>query len=190
MAGVAGWEALAWRLLAARLAAGGESRLTITTGSMAPFLLPGDRVLLAAAPPQLLRVGDLVALGAQPHPIVHRVVVSRGRGAARRLVTKGDGAAACDPRLTPPLSPPAVLGRVVAVERQAQVLALTTPVAHGGAWLLAQISRLGPRTARLPSPSLRRAVLFALHLALYTVAAAVWHMGREPVRQAAAEETP
>ena len=174
MAAVEGWDALACRLLAARLAAGAAVRLTITTGSMAPLLAPGDRVLLTVAPAASLRVGNLVALAVLPRPLVHRVVAARPRPGAPPLVTMGDRCGAYDR----PLPPQAVIGRAIAVQRGARVIRLTTPLAHSAAWLLAGISRLRARASRWPSPYLRRAVLFALRLAMSAIAAALWRTGR------------
>ena len=78
MAVVHGWDLFAHQLLAQRLAAGGSVRLTVATRSMAPFLLPGDGVMLAPVSAQSLRAGDIVALSALPQPLVHRVVAAPG----------------------------------------------------------------------------------------------------------------
>lgn len=170
MAVMNGWDAFTHRLVAQRLAAGGSVRLTIRTWSMAPFLLPGDGIILAPVSAQSLCAGDIVALYALPQPIVHRVVAAPGGWRKRRLRTKGDAGSTYD-RLHPSQT---VLGRVIAVQRGDRVLRLTTRRAHAGAVVLVRISCLGAGTAQLPSSILRRATRLLLRQAMHITASLIW----------------
>lgn len=176
MAALDGWDALAYELLAQRLAAGGCVRLTITSASMAPLLLPGDRVLLAMVPEEPFGVGDLVALAAQPCPMVHRIVAAPGRRMKQSFVTKGDAGITYDGQFMLQ----AVLGRVLFIQRTDKVLTLTTHTARCGAWILARLSCLCASTAYLPSHFLRRVTFFLLRRTMYIVAGVVWCTGQRP----------
>lgn len=164
------WGAFAHQLLAQRLAAGGSVRLTVTTRSMAPFLLPGDGVVLAPVSAQSLRAGDIVALSALPQPIAHRVVAAPGGWRKRPLLTKGDAGSTYDR----PLPSQTVLGRVVAVQRGDRMLPLTTRSSHIGALALAKISCLCVSTAHLPSSIMRHTARFLLRQAIRITAAMIW----------------
>ncbi|HXG16903.1 MAG TPA: S24/S26 family peptidase [Calidithermus sp.] len=85
----------------------GEAWVREASTSMAPFLRPGDRLLLrpAAGP---LRRGAVVAYPQRGRVLVHRVVGTDGRG----ILVKGDGAEAAER-----VRAADVLGRVVAVRR-------------------------------------------------------------------------
>ncbi len=85
----------------------GEAWVREASTSMAPFLRPGDRLLLrpAASP---LRRGAVVAYPQRGRVLVHRVVGMDGRG----ILVKGDGAEAAER-----VQAADVLGRVVAVRR-------------------------------------------------------------------------
>lgn len=170
MAAIDGWDSLAYALLAQRIASGGCVRLTITTASMAPLLLPGDRVLLAMVPVAALGVGDLVALAAQPCPVIHRIVAAPRRRGKRSFVTKGDAGITYDRQF--PLQ--AVWGRVLSVQRSDRVLTLTTHMAYYGARILARLSCLCAGTACLPSRFLRRVTIFLLRRTVHIVAGVVW----------------
>lgn len=178
MTGMCGWDRFAHQLLAQRLAAGGCVRLTVTTRSMAPFLLPGDCVTLAPVSVPSLRAGDIVARPALPRPIVHRLVAAPGRWGGQPLITKGDAGRTYDR----PLPPQTVLGRVVAVQRGDSVLPLTTRKAHFGALLLAALSCLSAGPIRLPAwlPTslLRRATQFLLRQAMRIPAGLIWRTCR------------
>lgn len=176
MAALAGWDSLAYELLSQRLASGGCVRLTITTASMAPLLLPGDRVLLAMVPVEALGVGDLVALAAQPCPMVHRIAVAPGGWGKRSFVTKGDAGTTYDRQF--PLQ--AVLGRVLSVQRSDKVIVLTTHTAHYEARVLARLSCLCASTASLPSHFPRRVTFFLLRRTMDIVAGVVWRTCQRP----------
>lgn len=85
--------------------------IAVTGWSMAPLLRPGDRVVLDGG---VLRVGEVVVVAAPERLLVHRIaaIVDGGDGASF-VVTRGDRVARCDA----PSPVAAVLGRVVAVER-------------------------------------------------------------------------
>ena len=169
MAAIDGWDSLAYALLAQRIASGGCVRLTITTASMAPLLLPGDRVLLAMVPVAALGVGDLVALAAQPCPVIHRIVAAPRRRGKRSFGADGQLETGCRQF---PLQ--AVWGRVLSVQRSDRVLTLTTHMAYYGARILARLSCLCAGTACLPSRFLRRVTIFLLRRTMHIVAGVVW----------------
>jgi signal peptidase I len=176
MAAIDGWESLVYALLTQRLVSGGCVRLTITSASMAPLLLPGDSVLLARVPVAALGVGDLVALAAEPCPIVHRIVAASDRWGKQSFVTKGDAGTTYDRQFLLQ----AVLGRVLLVQRTDKVLTLTTHTNHYGARILARLSCLCAGTASLPSYFLRRVTFFLLRRTMYIVASVVWCTGQRP----------
>jgi signal peptidase I len=167
-------DALASHMLAQQLASGRRVRLTIMTTSMAPFLQPGDHVMLAAVTTQSLRVGDIVALAALPHPIVHRLLAVRDRRGKLLLVTKGDS----NPRYDRRLPPQAVLGQAVAVHRTGSSLALTNAKVRLAARLLAAISCLHAGTAHLHPPLLRHATYRLLRQIMHVVANLTWRAGQ------------
>jgi signal peptidase I len=168
-----GWDLLASYLLTQQLAAGKVVRLSVTTTSMAPFLQPGDRLLLSAVTSQSLQVGDIVALAVLPLPLVHRLVALMSSGSNLLLVTKGDSGATCDR----PLPPAALLGRVVAVERAGGRLELTSLRARLVARLLAALSSRRAGTARLHPVLLRCAMDCLLRLAMHALAGLAWSTG-------------
>lgn len=176
MAAIDGWDSLAYDLLAQRLASGGCVRLTVTTSSMAPFLQPGDRVVVAKVVVESLGVGDLVALAALPCLVVHRIVAAPGRQGTRPFMTKGDAGTTYDRRF----APEAVLGCAVTVQRSNRTLTLTTPIAHWGAQVLARLSCLCASTACLPSHFLRCVTFFLLRRTMYIAAGMIWRAGQRP----------
>ncbi len=166
-------DLLASCLLTQQLAAGRVVCLSVTTTSMAPFLQPGDRVLLSAVKSQSLQRGDIVALAVLPLPLVHRLVALSGSGSNLLLVTKGDSRVACDR----PLPAAALLGRVVAVERAGGRLELTSLCARLVARLLAAISYRCAGTARLHPVLLRCAMDCLLRPAMHALALLAWSTG-------------
>lgn len=176
MDGIAGWDSLAHELLAQRLVSGNCVRLTLTATSMAPFLQPGDRLLLATVAVESLAVGDLVAIAARPCPIVHRIVAAPGRRGGQLLVTKGDAGTTFDRQFPPE----AVLGRVVSVQRNDNVLPLATLSAYYGARILAWLSCCCASAVNVSVPFVRRAMYFLLRWIIYIVSGAVWSIGQRP----------
>lgn len=134
-------------MLMARIESGGSVWLTIASQSMYPALLPGDRVLVGAARPKELRLGDLVVVNAANFRIVHRLVARSIQAGDLRLITKGDN---CDEGDNPWLAGQ-LLGVVVAVERQVGKLDLRSARARSAGAIVALLSRgqwLGHRRLR------------------------------------------
>lgn len=127
------------RLVREQATLGTPLRFRVTSGSMAPLIAPGDEVIVAAAPPEALRPGDLVVAAAPGGPfVVHRLVAIRREGEQVQVVTKGDRSAAPDPVWPAE----AVVGRVVAVVHAGQRLDLRRGRGALLAALLGGIARL------------------------------------------------
>jgi hypothetical protein len=118
----------------------GALHLWISGWSMAPLLLPGDRIEVRPCRAEDLRPGDLALLEG-PSPVVHRYLFREGEG----LVAKGDGAPSTDP----PWPPAKVLGRAVKRLRGARPLPLDRgwPLWKGRAiaWTRAAVRRMRRR---------------------------------------------
>ena len=114
--------------------------LRVTGGSMGPWLVPGDILVVRRTEPRKLICGNVIVFLRDDRFIVHRLIGKLGRGAHGELrwETKGDSAHQCDP----PLLENEVLGRVSSIERAGYSRSLESwgQVALG--WLLAQISPL------------------------------------------------
>jgi signal peptidase I len=109
-------------LVGERLGQGERLRFRIVSGSMSPLIEAGDDVLVAAAPAETLRPGDVVLMGGAGRPfVVHRLVGIRRQDGELRLMTQGDRSGAPDPEWTAQ----AVVGRAVAVVRAGSTLDLT-----------------------------------------------------------------
>lgn len=130
-----------------QVAQGVPLRFRVTSDSMAPLLLPGDEVMVAAAPPETLRPGDLVvaATPGRAFFVVHRLVALHREGDGFWLVTRGDRSSTPDPAWPAE----AIVGRVVAVVRAGQTLDLRR--GRGRAMALAQsvLARLETATYML-----------------------------------------
>lgn len=90
-------------------ASGPLLRLRVRGRSMAPLLRPGDTVWMEPAAPSSLKRGDLVVVQRAGEWVTHRLVARSGN----RWHTKGDNLRYPDP----PVTGQAILGRVVAIER-------------------------------------------------------------------------
>lgn len=87
----------------------GWSPKIVVSGSMAPWLQPGDVVLAAPARPGMLEDGQIVVFESDRAPggeITHRLVTQRADG---RWVTRGDANPVVDPR---PVAPERITGVV------------------------------------------------------------------------------
>jgi signal peptidase I len=168
------WNSLAACLVSRQLAAGRHARLVVTTTSMAPFLRPGDRVVVAAATSRSLQRGDIVVAAALPRPLVHRLVARIDDGANLLLRTKGDRGLKCDR----PLAPQTLVGRVVAVERAGRTLALTAGSVRIAARGMATLSCCSAGATCLRPRLVRCATLLLLRLAMYAVAEVAWSRSR------------
>jgi signal peptidase I len=154
------------------LAAGGAARLTVVTGSMIPFLRPGDRVVVQAVPPESLHIGDILLLTAQPRPLLHRLLAIHGAGSDAILRTKGDAARYCDEEI----HMQQVIGRVTAIERSGKRLQCTPATRPGSSLnrLLVLLSLGGARAQTIRPTLLRRATTRSLRCALACAAAGAW----------------
>jgi len=103
------WQQTAMELVREDLAQGDLTRLRVAGHSMAPLVERGDLVLVQRANLEDLHRGDLLLVEQGGDFLVHRLIAADVHG----LHTKGDNASHADS----PLTPQAVLGRVVAVER-------------------------------------------------------------------------
>jgi signal peptidase len=99
-------------------AAGTCFRLEVISGSMQPFLRPGDRVAVQHAAPKDLQIGDLVVARRQGEFITHRLV----RIGKNEYYTKGDRSRYLDP----PLSKDNMIGRVIEIDRPGRIVDLQT----------------------------------------------------------------
>jgi hypothetical protein len=98
---------------------GERMRLQVNGTSMAPFLLPGDAVIILKAVPEQLARGDLVVALRKNDLVTHRLVaVEKGF-----WYLKGDHL----PGIDPPLPAEAIFGRVIAVQRKDSIISLETP---------------------------------------------------------------
>lgn len=93
---------------------GRRAVLTVSSGSMEPSLLEGDRVTIERAEPADLRHGDIVVFESPlAGLVVHRVVwFVPPFGGPRAVYTKGDALAYLDS----PMAAEAIVGKVVEVE--------------------------------------------------------------------------
>ncbi len=104
----------------------------ITGSSMLPFIQDGDRVLVAHGHTGVRR-GDVVVFRREGQMVAHRVIRTHGSDASPTFVTKGDNA----PQFDPPLSADEIVGRVLAIERDARHTSLDTAAWRVLGWLIA-----------------------------------------------------
>jgi signal peptidase I len=125
-------------LAAQSLRRGNTLRLRARGGSMLPFLLDGDVLIVRPVPVAQVRVGDVICYEPPAGGLcLHRVVARRERG----FVTRGDALTYVE--VVPDTS---VLGRVVARERHGRCVALDSLAARLRARVIA---RLAPALGRL-----------------------------------------
>jgi len=144
--------------------------LTISGDSMAPALPPGSRVVIAAAAPGDLRLGDVVVVRFGQAWVIHRLVGRRWAGAVPFLFTKGDNAPCMD--MAWPVWQ--LQGLVIAMDRGGRAVSLLSRRARWLGRLLAYLSRsqVWARASPLPDP-LRWVMIKVLRLAL-RAAARLW----------------
>ncbi len=108
-------------------------------GSMSPCIKKGDLLVVKPISLEEAGIGEIVAYRKDESQSVlttHRVV-ARGKDQGQcYLITQGDR----NPYRDFPLSPQAVLGKVVGIERKGQVISLETPVYHLRGYLMARLS--------------------------------------------------
>ena len=129
--------------LASELLRRGEPlRIKARGGSMIPFILDGDMVLIGPAANSEILVGDVICYEISPGRLfLHRVIKRDGE----RFVSKGD---ALD--FTDVVFSGQVLGRVVAIERHGRVKRLGT-----ARWRNRAIAFFSPLLPKLLSPAIR-----------------------------------
>lgn len=93
-------------------------RLEVITGSMAPFLNPGDKVLVQRAGSHDFQIGDLLVARRHGEFITHRLV----KIGKNEYYTKGDRSLYLDP----PLSKDNIIGRVIEIDRPGRIVDLRT----------------------------------------------------------------
>ncbi len=84
-------------------------RLRVSSGSMRPWLDPGDVVVVTPALASELKPGDIIVVQSAAGLLTHRLISS----SSEWLITKGDACWMVDP----PVPPSALFGRVAASER-------------------------------------------------------------------------
>lgn len=153
--------------------------------SMRPLLKWGDRVRYVRADPSELSLGDLVvflfANVHEPAPSlsIHRLVWKTSSGGVWRLWTKGDSR----PDLDPEMPAGALIGKVVAIKRNAGpwrsasnargrlghlAIGAASNAAFGVLFALhGAIAELSARMSRRPTPGLRGARRAVLELMLF-----------------------
>ncbi|MGA8224854.1 MAG: S24/S26 family peptidase [Candidatus Acidiferrales bacterium] len=110
---VAPSESLRLELAAKVLRDFGELRFRASGGSMLPAIFPGDILLVRREPIASIRPGHIVLASRAGLFYAHRVVRIQNRGAALRLITRGDALRMDDPAV----SEDEYLGRVTELTR-------------------------------------------------------------------------
>ncbi|MDQ7028880.1 MAG: S24/S26 family peptidase [Ardenticatenia bacterium] len=133
-------------------------KLHVRGTSMAPWLAPGDVLVVVHPHADALCPGDIVVRCDGNTWLAHRLVAYDAD--QDMWYTKGDNV----PRLDPPLSPNALLGRVVAIERDGTTQGLDTWRFTVAGRLIAWLGRLEVRLANRPVPTTARRWARALHM--------------------------
>jgi signal peptidase I len=68
----------------------GHCWLSVITGSMAPLIRPGDRVLVTSKDIEKIGIGDIVAFRRDDNIIVHRILHRKKNGMSIDFLEKGD----------------------------------------------------------------------------------------------------
>jgi signal peptidase I len=139
---VASPESLGPQQLLDRIRERGHIVLRVAGGSMGPWFLPGDFIIVQEVEPPTVRRGDVVVFQRRGLLIAHRVIKLLGGGSTGELCwkTKGDSAERSDPLVFER----ELVGRVAFVERAGRSFSLQSPV-----WIAAG------RALALLSPSSR-----------------------------------
>jgi signal peptidase I len=109
------------------LSAGYSVRFRPGGQSMHPTIRDGERITVEPILAEQVRTGDIILYAAARGPVAHRVVrVERREAQSALFHLRGDCAATPDA----PVVAAQILGRVVSVEREGRVIALTGPRAR------------------------------------------------------------
>jgi signal peptidase len=107
--------------------------------SMTPTIREGEVITVVPVQPNGIRRGEIILYRSERGVFGHRVVrVTRGRAGSVVLLPRGDACQTCDE----PVEESAVLGRIVAVERDGESLDLAGWCARTYATARAPVSRL------------------------------------------------
>ena len=106
---------LAWELSES----GQRLKLEVISPSMLPILRPGDKIVVQNTGAESLEIGDVVIALRKGEFITHRLV---GLG-SKEYYTKGDNARYLDP----PVKLESILGKVIAIEREDNIIDLQSP---------------------------------------------------------------
>jgi signal peptidase I len=118
----------------------GHIILRVSGGSMGPWLVPGDILVVRQVDPGKLACGNVIVFARGGRLIVHRILgklATDARG-ERAWKTKGDSADQSDA----PVCESELVGRVTSIERSGGSLSLQTRRQIAFGWLLAQVSPL------------------------------------------------
>lgn len=135
---VASPESLDAHQLHERIRERGHIVLRIVGGSMGPWFVPGDFIVVREVKPSKVRCGDVVVFQRGGLLIAHRVINALGAAPTGELrwKTKGDSAERCDPVVFER----ELIGRAAFVERAGRSFALQSPSWVAAGWLVALLS--------------------------------------------------
>ncbi|MBV7333620.1 signal peptidase I [Chloroflexi bacterium TSY] len=114
---------------------GSQHYIPIRGGSMLPIIQEGDRVQITHDCTNIKR-GDIIVFQQKGKLVIHRVVSIISGTTESTFVTKGDNVA----RFDPPVNGNVILGRVLALQRGEQHIALETCAWRRVGWLIALIT--------------------------------------------------
>ncbi len=113
-------------------------RLRVNGTSMFPLLRNEDIILVQTVPLDTLCPGDLITFRREKDIVTHRLVSVT----PQQYLTIGDNMFSLDP----PVAPDMILGRVVAIEKNAHYQPLSEPK-----WVTSTLVRLGQQVAVAPA---------------------------------------
>lgn len=126
---------------------GHSVRFRARGGSMYPTIREGEAMTVAPVEPAAIRRGDVILYRSGQGVIAHRVAgVERGADGALVFVPRGDASTSLDE----PVEKSALLGRVVAVERDGRALNPALRRARALAWTRGVAVRLLRRMGLVP----------------------------------------
>lgn len=140
-------------LVRQQVVAGQTYRFQITTGSMLPYLAPGDAVDVEPVAVADLRPGEIVLVGAGEVFLVHRLEEIAFGADGLRLLTRGDRNLVRDP----PWAAAELVGRVARRHRQGQERDVRQGWGYWSCRTAGRLSRLERRLFLAVQPLARRA---------------------------------